>query len=42
MNPLKVLKQGQKYSKKDLSTLLEQTSLSLVREGLYLYKIITN
>lgn len=35
MNPLKVLKQGQKYSKKDLSTLLEQPTLSLVREGLY-------
>ena len=35
MNPFKALKQGEKYSKKDLSTLLEQPTLSLVREGLY-------
>ena len=35
MNPFKVLKQGEKYSKKDLSVILEQQTLSLVREGLY-------
>ena len=35
MNPFKILSQGDKYSKKDLSTLLEQPTLSLVREGLY-------
>ena len=35
MNPFKILNQGDKYSKKDLSTLLEQPTLSLVREGLY-------
>ena len=35
MNPFKTLKLGNKYSKKDLSDLLEQPTLSLVREGLY-------
>jgi len=35
MNILNVLKQGEKYSKKELSSLLEQPTLSLVREGLY-------
>ena len=35
MDPFKTLKLGNKYSKKDLSDLLEQPTLSLVREGLY-------
>jgi len=35
MDPFKTLKLGNKYSKKDLSDLLEQRTLSLVREGLY-------
>jgi len=35
MNPFKTLKLGNKYSKKDLSDLLDQPTLSLVREGLY-------
>ena len=35
MDPFKILKLGNKYSKKDLSDLLEQPTLSLVREGLY-------
>jgi hypothetical protein len=35
MNILNVLKQGENYSKKELSSLLEQPTLSLVREGLY-------
>ena len=35
MDPFKILKIGNKYSKKDLSSLLEQRTLSLVREGLY-------
>lgn len=35
MNPFEELKQGEKYSKKDLATLLNQPTLSLVREGLY-------
>ena len=35
MEPFKVLKIGSKYSKKDLSDLLNQPTLSLVREGLF-------
>jgi len=35
MDPFKTLKLGNKYSKRDLSDLLEQPTLSLVREGLY-------
>ena len=35
MDPYKILKIGEKYSKKDLSDLLEQETLSIVREGLY-------
>ncbi len=35
MNPKKILKLGLKYSKKDLSELLEQPTLALVREGLF-------
>jgi hypothetical protein len=35
MDILNVLKQGENYSKKELSSLLEQPTLSLVREGLY-------
>jgi len=35
MEPHKILKLGSKYSKKELSTLLEQPTLSIVREGLY-------
>ena len=35
MDPFKILKIGVKYSKKDLSNLLDQSTLSLVREGLY-------
>ena len=35
MDPYKILKLGDKYSKKDLSELLDQDTLSIVREGLY-------
>ena len=35
MDPYKILKLGDKYSKKDLSDLLDQDTLSIVREGLY-------
>jgi hypothetical protein len=35
MDPIKILKLGEKYSKKDLSDLLDQDTLSIVREGLY-------
>ena len=35
MDPYKILKIGEKYSKKDLSDLLDQDTLSIVREGLY-------
>ena len=35
MDPFKTLKLGNKYSKKDLSDLIDQPTLSLVREGLY-------
>ncbi|MBH97220.1 MAG: hypothetical protein CMM56_02080 [Rhodospirillaceae bacterium] len=35
MDPYQELKVGDKYSKKDLSTLLDQPNISLVREGIY-------
>ncbi len=35
MDPYNVLTLGEKYSKKELSSLLEQPTISLVREGLY-------
>ena len=35
MDPYQKLKVGDKYSKKDLSTLLDQPNISLVREGIY-------
>ena len=38
MDPHKILKIGEKYSKKDLSNLLEQPNISLVREGIYSLK----
>ena len=35
MDPHKILKIGEKYSKKELSELLNQETLSLVREGIF-------
>jgi len=35
MDPYQKLKVGNKYSKKDLATLLDQPNISLVREGIY-------
>ena len=35
MEPEKVLDLGSKYSKKDLSNLLDQPNLSFVREGIF-------
>ena len=35
MEPEKVLDLGSKYSKKDLSSLLDQPNLSFVREGIF-------
>ena len=35
MDPYQELKVGDKYNKKDLSTLLDQPNISLVREGIY-------
>ena len=35
MDPQDILNLGQKYSKKDLSILLNETNLSLVREGVF-------
>jgi hypothetical protein len=35
MDPYKILRIGEKYSKKDLSDLLDQDTLSVVREGLF-------
>ena len=38
MEPNKILQIGSKYSKTDLSTLLDQPSLTSVREGVYTCK----
>ena len=35
LDPQDILNLGQKYSKKDLSILLNETNLSLVREGVF-------
>ena len=35
MDPYNKLIVGEKYSKKDLSSLLEEPNISLVREGIY-------
>ena len=35
MDPYEVLNFGEKYSKKDLSNLLNQSNISLVREGIF-------
>ena len=35
MDPYNKLTVGEKYSKKDLSTLLDEPNISLVREGIY-------
>jgi len=39
MEPSKILEIGSQYSKNDLATLLDQPSLTTVREGVYSCKI---